>query len=132
MDIDNLIEEIEALGRTEKRALASEIKRLLMHLLKIKYQPTRHNQSWDTSVRLARLEIKEALEENPSLNPKIESIFEKAYRSARLSAALETGIDEKTFPIKCPWTLEECMVEQEIVPEKNKQVPKKKAKSRKK
>ena len=109
LDIDNLIEEIEALGRTEKRALESQIKRLLMHLLKIKYQPTMRSTSWDTSVRLSRMEIKELLEDNPSLKPKVEDIFVKAYQAARLSAAVETGLDEKTFPVKCPWTFEYCM-----------------------
>jgi hypothetical protein len=109
LDAVNLIEEIEALGRNEKRALESQIKRLLMHLLKIKYQPTLHSPSWDTSVTLSRIEIQEVLADNPSLKPKTEDVFVKAYRSARLSAALETGLDEKTFPIKCPWTFAECM-----------------------
>ena len=101
LDTVNLIEEIEALGRNERRALESQIRRLLMHLLKIEYQPTFRSQSWDTSVRLARMEIEEILSDNPSLNPKVDKIFTKSYRAARLDAALETGLDEKTFPAKC-------------------------------
>lgn len=109
LDIEHLMEEIEALGRSERKALESQFKRLLMHLLKIKFQPSHRSRSWDTSVRLAKMEIKETLEDNPSLKPKIALIFDRAYQAARLSAALETGLDENTFPKKCPWKSEECL-----------------------
>lgn len=109
LDMENLIEEIEALGRSEKRTLESHFRKLLSHLLKIKYQPSHHTSSWDITVKLARIAVKETLEDNPSLKPKVQEIFTRAYISARLEAASETKIDESIFPKKCLWTVDECM-----------------------
>jgi len=111
LDVDNLIEEIEALGRSEKRTLESYFRNLLLHLLKIKYQPSHHTPSCDSSIKIARIQIEKTLKENPSLKPKAREIFTSAYIVARLAAVSETGLDEKTFPKTCPWTLEASMGE---------------------
>lgn len=105
LDIDNLIEEIESLGRSEKRTLKSYLENLLMHMLKVKYQPKKHTISWDLSIKESSHKAQTALSENPSLKPKLKNILEDAYFSARLRAALETKLAEKTFPEKCPWIL---------------------------
>ncbi|MBS0656109.1 MAG: DUF29 domain-containing protein [Verrucomicrobia bacterium] len=127
LDIENLIEEIESLGRSEKRTLESFLKKLLMHLLKITFQPGHHTSSWDNSIKLARIDIREVLVENPSLKRKLPEIFDRAYKSARLLAASETGLEEKTFPTQCPWTYDECM-EDAGLPAKEREKPKKKKK----
>ncbi len=107
LDIQNLIEEIESLGRSEKRTLRSYLTNLMMHLLKIKYQPNKHTKSWDLSVRNSRIEAKRQLTENPSLKSKITKIVEEAYLSAVIAAAFETGLDEEIFPKECPWNIKD-------------------------
>lgn len=106
LDIDHLIEEIESLGRSEKRALESHLANVILHLLKIKYQPTKHTKSWDLSVRNSRHKIEVLLKENPSLKRYLPKILEEAYFSARLNAISETGLDESIFPEACIWKLD--------------------------
>jgi hypothetical protein len=110
LDILNLIEEIETLGRSEKRTLKSYLIILLIHLLKVKYQPEKHTRSWDLSIKNSRREFMECLSENPSLKPKLLDILESAYFSARISAIQQTGLEEEIFPIECPWTIEELKI----------------------
>jgi Domain of unknown function DUF29 len=107
LDLDHLIEEIESLGRSEKRTLKSYVELLLMYKLKIKFQPRKHTISWDLSVKEANHKAQTTLQENPSLKPKLKDIVNDAYFSARLKAALETGMEEETFPIECPWNLKD-------------------------
>ncbi len=105
LDMDHLIEEIESLGRSEKRTLTSYLEVLLMHMLKIKYQPNLKSKSWDVSIKESRHKAHKTLAENPSLKPKLKEIVADAYFSARLKASLETGLEEKTFPEECLWDL---------------------------
>jgi uncharacterized protein DUF29 len=107
LDIVNLIEEIEDLSKRERDKLTSHLENLLMHKLKVEYQPERHGSSWDASIKEATFKAKKALKENPSLKPKLKTIFSDAYYSARLKAVVETGLKENTFPEGCPWSLEE-------------------------
>lgn len=107
LDIDHLIEEIESLGRSEKRALESYLSNLLLHLLKIQYQPNKRTKSWDLSVKNSRHKIHVLLKENPSLKRYLPSILSEAYFTARLNAISETGLDESEFPEDCPWILEQ-------------------------
>lgn len=109
LDIDHLIEEIESLGRSEKRAIESYLANLILHLLKIKFQPSKHTKTWDLSVRNSRHKIGVLLEENPSLKRYLPNILNEAYFTARLSAIVETGLDEDLFPEKCEWTLKEIL-----------------------
>lgn len=111
LDIDNLIEEIEDLSKREKQRLTSYLEVLLMHLLKAKFQPEMHTVSWDLSIREAHHKADKTLKENPSLKSKLKEIVEDAYFTARLKAALETKMPEKTFPEKCPWILKDLLVD---------------------
>lgn len=112
LDIKHLIEEIESLGRSEKRMLESYLEVLLMHLLKVKYQPTKHTRSWDLSIKNSRKKANKVLKENSSLKPKLKEIINSAYESAILEAADETGLDEKKFPKNCPWSEKELLSEE--------------------
>jgi len=109
LDIENLIEEIEAMGRSEKRALESRLIVLLMHLLKWKYQPMFRGKSWELTIKGQRLKVASLLKDNPSLKPQLSTMIESAYESALIDASKETGIDEKHFVEKCPWTFEQLM-----------------------
>jgi hypothetical protein len=107
LDIPNLIEEIETMGRSEKRELESRLTVLLLHLLKWKYQEARRGRSWELSIIEQRLKFEETLEENPGLKSKLEEILTKAYKFAIIQASRETKISRNVFPEICPWTLDE-------------------------
>ncbi len=109
LDIANLIEEISCLGRSERDKLESFLTILLMHMLKVTYQPTRHTKSWDLSIKNSKHKAKKILKENPSLKSKLHSLLKEAYFSARLEAAIETGLEEQTFPKECPWKISEIL-----------------------
>jgi Domain of unknown function DUF29 len=106
LDIDNLIEELETMGRSEKRELESRLTVLLLHLLKWKYQDVRQCRSWELSIIEHRLKFEETLEENPGLKSKLDDILKKAYRYAVIEASKETKISIKIFPELCPWELD--------------------------
>ena len=107
LDMENLIEEIESLGRSEKRTLKNYLENLLMHKLKAKYQPEKHTKSWDNSIFEADFKTKEVLSENPSLKPKLHEILKSAYEGATYRASRETGLKKEIFPEECPWKIEE-------------------------
>jgi Domain of unknown function DUF29 len=107
LDVENLIEEIESLGRSEKRTLQSYLEVLLMHMLKAKFQPEKYSRSWELSIKNSRIKARQVLDDSPSLKPKLSEIIKKSYESARLDAAQETELEEKTFPKRCPWTINE-------------------------
>lgn len=105
IDIENLIEEVESMGRSEKRSLESRLVVLITHLLKWQYQPVRRGKSWELTIKGQRVNCLDVLEDNPSLKSKLDELFIKAYYRAKLEAAKETGLDEDYFPEECPYTL---------------------------
>lgn len=109
LDWEHLAEEIEGLVASEKRALKSQIRRLIMHLLKWEKQSSRRSRSWANTIENAREEIKESLEEKPSLRSSTEDFTTMMYRKAVRDAENETGISKKDFPAECPFTFEQIM-----------------------
>ncbi len=110
-DIAHIAEEIESMGRSEKRELVSRLTILLQLLLQWRFQPDRRGASWPLSIANARDQLAEHLSDNPSLKAKLPDAMVSAYRYARRHAAIETGLPEDTFPIDCPWTFEQAMQE---------------------
>jgi hypothetical protein len=104
LDWENLIEEIESLGRSEKNALKSDLRILLMHLLKWKYQSNKRSNSWIYTITEHRIRIEEAFDDSPSLKSYFTDIFESCYSNARKLAAKETGLDINIFPVSCPFS----------------------------
>lgn len=100
LDAINLLEEIEDMGRSEKRAVYSNLKVLLMHLLKYKYQPEKRSNSWMASIVEHRQRLKQAFKESLSLQPYFAEIFNQCYQDARELAAAETGLAIDTFPVE--------------------------------
>lgn len=112
LDIEHLIEELEDMGKSRSRALESQLARLLAHLLKWAHQPDQRQwseHSWRASIRNARLEVEEILEENPGLRPSVPDLFRKAYRKGLNWAIAETNLPEATFPQHCPWELSQVL-----------------------
>jgi hypothetical protein len=109
VDIPNLIEEVESMGRSEKRELKSRLIILLMHLLKWHYKPEKRSESWRSTIAEERICIEELLEDSPSLKPLLSEVFEDCYQKARLKASDETKIKLIFFPKESPFTLEETL-----------------------
>ena len=107
LDLENIAEEIESMGRREKHSIRSYLFNVIMHLLKWQYQPQRRGTSWRSSIYNGRDQIEELLEENPSLRAQLGVIVEKSYPNARRLAANETGLPLSTFPDVCPFTVEQ-------------------------
>ena len=110
-DIDNIAEEIESMGRSEKRELISRLTVLLTHLLKWQYQPERRGKSWSRTIQQQRFRITDHLDENPSLKSQLAPAIRTSFRDARIEAERETDIDQDTFPATCPYTADETMAE---------------------
>lgn len=108
-DIENIAEEIESMGKTEKRELISRLTVLLLHLLKWQYQKSHRGYSWRNSVRVQRREVAAHLLDNPSLKTKLPQALDQAYGTAIIEAETETGLDESVFPVSCPWSYEQIM-----------------------
>jgi hypothetical protein len=102
-DIAHIAEEIESMGKIEKRELVSRLKVLLMHLLKWQFQPTGQGTSWRLTIQEQRREVVDHLADNPSLKAKLNETLEMAYGTAVIAAARETRIDLRAFPTTCPW-----------------------------
>jgi hypothetical protein len=109
LDYDNLIEEIETMGRSEKRGLSSNLKVILMHLLKWKYQPEKRSNSCHFTIIEYRHQVEEILEESPSLKVYLPEIIAQCYQKARKEASAETGLSIDTFPVDCIFTQEEIL-----------------------
>lgn len=105
IDQDALAEELEDMGRSERRAVRSHLVVLLVHLLKWHYQTDQRSQSWRASISNARVAIGFLLEDSPSLKSDMPEYLPKAYEKARHAAADETGLPQSTFPKRCPWRL---------------------------
>jgi len=83
---------IDALSRSEKRALRSQLARLMMHIIKWQIQPKRRSRSWQSSISNARIEIEEILEDEPHLKPQVPQLWDKCFKAACRIAKDETGI----------------------------------------
>jgi hypothetical protein len=116
VDFDNIIEEIEALGRSEQDELTSRLTVLITHLLKWQYQPTMRGHSWKYSIIEQRKKSESRLKKSPRLKSKLDEILFDAYDVATAVAARETGLDAKAFPQQCPYTFEAIM-DDEFYPE---------------
>ena len=109
LDIEHIAEEIEDVGKSEKRELASRMVVLLAHLLKWKFQPTFRGKSWQNTIAVQRLDIAYELDDVPSLKSSLqdEKWLNLVWRKAIVSASNETGLDN--FPDVNPWTIEQVL-----------------------
>lgn len=109
LDLPNLVEEIESLGKQQRQELRNRLSILIGHLLKWQYQPQHRSRSWLATIRIQRLDINDLLEDSPSLKPYVEEAIDKAYLKGVELAVKETDLPRRTFPSECPYGLEEVM-----------------------
>lgn len=110
VDWGNVAEEIESLGRNDRREIRSRLRVICEHLLKWQFQSAMRSNSWSSSIRKARDEIADLIEESPSLAdyPATQlSGLKGAYVRGRRDAAAETGFTH--LPQTCPWTIEQVL-----------------------
>lgn len=103
VDKDNLLDEVESLGRSDFKSFASAIRIVLIHMLKWDHQPERRTRSWQASITEHRLQIGEELRDSPSYRARIDEAVERAYAIARARASGETGLPLSAFPQTCPY-----------------------------
>lgn len=109
IDWEHLQEELESMGKSEKNALRSNLRVLLMHLLKYQYQPEKRTNSWLYTIFEHRTRLLEAFEDSPSLKRYYQENFGTCYQKARKEAALETGLSLNLFPEESPFSPEETL-----------------------
>lgn len=109
LDAEHVAEEIESMGRSDKREIVSRLEVLLRHLLKWHFQPELRGRSWVLTVETQRRAITALIEESPSLAGLPAEALPLAYKRARDAAAVETGLLTDAFPEACPYSVEDVL-----------------------
>ena len=114
IDLENLLEELETMGRSEKRAIKSLLIKLLEHLLKLKCwdsERERNQGHWKGEIRTFRIQIKDELKDSPSLKPYILEIFDQCYQDARKLVSDRSELPLDIFPLTPIASLEQILDE---------------------
>lgn len=109
IDWENVAEEIESLGRSQRREIRSRLLVLLLHLLKWEFQPDQRKGGWQASIIEAREELASELDDSPNLRDYPNQAMARQYEIARIKAAAETGLPLASFPTTSPYTLEQVL-----------------------
>ena len=109
LDLLNLIEEIESLGKQQRQELRNRLSVLMGHLLKWEYQPQQRSRSWLATIRVQRRDTLRLLKDSPSLKSYLEDAYLETYENGRDLAMGETDLPEETFPVKCHYSLQEIL-----------------------
>jgi hypothetical protein len=105
LDWENLAEEIDSMGRRDRRELEGRLRLILHHLLKWRAQPGLRGRSWQSTLREQRRQVEKLLKESPSLRPQLPALIHEAYPDALADTLDETGLAPQTFPADCPFTV---------------------------
>ena len=118
VDWKHVAEELEALGKRDRRELESRLATLMLHLLKWRFQPERRQRgrSWRRTILEQRRQLAALLADSPSLHRRVSDTLWQLYAHARQYAAAETGLPDETFPAVCPWTASQ-ILDSEFWPE---------------
>ncbi len=109
IDVEHVAEEIEDMGKSEKRELLGRLTVLVMHLLKWKWQADKRTTSWQSTMATQRAELHRLLRQSPSLKSAIAASVEDIYPDAVESASIETGLPAQTFPAGCPFSVDQIL-----------------------
>ena len=112
LDVENLVEELEGSTKRDERALGSQLKRIMAHLLKQRSQPERAARIWEDSIVNGREEIADIVEQSPSLRRMLPAQMTRNYRRAVAQAARDTRLPSSSFPDQPPFTLAEVLGEE--------------------
>ena len=109
LDIENLVEEIESLGKQQRQELRNRLGILIGHLLKWQYQPDNRSKSWKANIIEQRDKSSESLKENPSLKPYLPEVIASAFVSSLALVVRETPLNYEDLPAECPFTIEQIL-----------------------
>lgn len=112
VDLENLVEELESLGKRDRRSISSYLRRLCEHLLKVKYweaERERCLRGWKVEIQNFRLEIVALLEDSPSLENHLSNNFEKEYQNGRRLFLNASELDPSAIPESPGFTLEQAL-----------------------
>jgi Domain of unknown function DUF29 len=109
IDLENVAEEIETLGRRDRMEIRQKLYDLLFHLLKWQFRRRNRRVSWESAICDARSLISDLIKESPSLKDFPAKILAEEYKDAREKAILLTGLSAKRFPAECPYSIAEIM-----------------------
>jgi hypothetical protein len=112
VDVKNLIEELEDLGRQQRQELRNRLSILIGHLLKWEYQSNMRSRSWLSTIKIQRRDTIRLLKDNPSLKSYLAECILESYDNGRDLAIGETNLPAKTFPNICPYDLIQILDEQ--------------------
>ena len=102
IDLENLIEEVESLGRQDKRELENRLTTLLEHALKRRYvlSPD-YYRGWENTLKRTQKELKKILRDSPSLRNYFLAMLTECYRDAIDNLEDDYG---SMFPESCPFS----------------------------
>ena len=109
LDLGNLAEEIEDLGKEQFAKLRGSFRIILLHMLKWDHQPERRSRSWAGSIATHRIDLADVLDDNPSLRRRQDEAVETAYRWARVRAGVEMKRSADELPEACPYALDDIL-----------------------
>jgi hypothetical protein len=113
VDVENLIEEIESMGRSEKHQLENRLAVLIAHLLKWHLESSaareRNRRGWQGTIEEQRKRSHKLIKDNPGLKNRLDEVLSDAYELALPILKKETSLDLKIIPTECPYTLEQCL-----------------------
>ena len=109
LDWDNLAEEIDSMGRRDRRELESRLRLILHHLLKWQAQPGLRGRGWQSTLREQRRQAAKLLKESPSLRPQLTALIGEAYPEALTDALDETGLRLQAFPAECVFSIDQIL-----------------------
>ncbi|MFB2892162.1 DUF29 domain-containing protein [Aerosakkonemataceae cyanobacterium BLCC-F50] len=109
LDIPNLAEEIESLGKQDRRELRNRLRILIGHLLKWQFQANKRSNSWSNTIDEQRFQILGLLQESPSLKPYLPDAISEVYKYALKLAMSETSLSKESFPQESPYNLEQIL-----------------------
>ncbi|MBE9113712.1 DUF29 domain-containing protein [Nodosilinea sp. LEGE 07298] len=118
VDWDNVIEEIESMGRSERRELKSRLIVLLEHLLKLHYwsaEGANNERGWRNTIIEQRRQIQLVLDDSPSLRAMLTDIYPDAYRQAREDVLLKSQLPENAVPSAPPYEVAEALSSQSLL-----------------
>ena len=117
LDLDNLAEEVESIGRSDKREVYNRLTVLFTHLLKVQFQPDKRTRSWRSTIREQRRQLRLLFQDSPSLEKTyVPNTLDAIYQDARRDASEETRLNLETFPLSCPYSLSQ-VIDEDFFPE---------------
>ena len=123
IDVAHLIEQLQDMGKGNRRELESQLIILIAHLLKWEFQLDAlsgqwkefEGKSWRNAIIEQRAQILFLLRQVPRLQPLVEDAMTEAYPEAHRIAARETGLEFDLFPKHSPFTAAE-LLDQDYYP----------------